>query len=110
MTLVAANIMESRFRENEIIAERYEIINHLGVGSYGNSYLVIDQVSQQKKVLKALRIHKRITKLGKRDFELEKDLLQTINHAGFPRFSKMEFTKIYHFIQWSILKVRISNS
>jgi serine/threonine protein kinase len=86
MTLFAANILESRFQHNEIIGERYEIINHLGVGSYGNSYLVFDHVSQQKKVLKALRIHKRITKSGKRDFELEKDLLQSINHSGFPRF------------------------
>lgn len=86
MTLFAANIMESRFQQNETIAERYEIINHLGVGSYGNSYLVFDQVSQQKKVLKALRIHKRITKSGKRDFELEKDLLRSLNHTGFPRF------------------------
>ena len=65
-------MIERRFQQNEIISERYQIISHLGVGSYGNSYLVFDQVSQQEKVLKALRIHKRITKSGKIGFELRK--------------------------------------
>jgi serine/threonine protein kinase len=86
MTLLAANIMESRFHQHEIISERYQVMNHLGVGSYGHSYLVFDLESQQKKVLKALRIHKRMTKSGKSDFELEKDLLQYIKHSGFPRY------------------------
>jgi serine/threonine protein kinase len=86
MTLVAANILESRFKQNEIIAQRYQIINHLGVGSFGNSYLVFDQLSQQKKVLKALRIHKRITKPGRNTFEIEKELLHSINHPGFPKY------------------------
>jgi serine/threonine-protein kinase len=86
MTLFAANIMESRFQQNEIIAHRYKVLNHLGVGSYGNSYLVFDQISQQKKVLKALRIHKRIMKSGKNGFEIEKELLQSIKHRGFPQY------------------------
>lgn len=86
MTLFAANIMESRFQQHEIIAQRYKVLNHLGVGSYGNSYLVFDQLSLQKKVLKALRIHKRITKSGKKGFEIEKELLQSINHRGFPQY------------------------
>jgi serine/threonine protein kinase len=86
LTLFVANIMERRFLRHEIIAERYQIINHLGVGSYGNSYLVFDQVSQQKKVLKALRIHKRITKSGKAGFEYEKNLLYSIQHPGFPQY------------------------
>lgn len=86
MTLFAANIIENRFQQNEIITGRYQIINHIGVGSYGNSYLVFDQVSKQKKVLKALRIHKRITKSGKSSFELEKNLLKSIKHPGFPEY------------------------
>jgi serine/threonine protein kinase len=86
MTLFASSIMERPLKQHEIISERYQVMNHLGVGSYGNSYLVFDQVSQQKKVLKALRIHKRISKSGKSDFELEKDLLQHIEHPGFPRY------------------------
>ncbi|MEH7014380.1 protein kinase [Neobacillus niacini] len=86
ITLFTANVLEKRFQQNEIIAGRYQVMNHLGVGSYGNSYLVSDQVSQQMKVLKALRIHKRITKSGKNGFEQEKNLLQSIKHPGFPQY------------------------
>lgn len=86
ITLSAANIIESRFQQNEIISHRYRVLDHLGVGSYGNSYLVFDQLSQQKKVLKALRVHKRITKSGKSGFEIEKKLLQSIKHRGFPQY------------------------
>ncbi len=78
--------MESRFQQNEIIANRFQVMNHLGVGSYGNSYLVFDLLSQQKKVLKALRIHKRITKSGRNTFEFEKELLHSIKHPGFPKY------------------------
>ncbi|MEH7093330.1 serine/threonine protein kinase [Neobacillus vireti] len=62
------------------------MIKHLGMGSYGHSYLVMDLFTQQMKVLKALRIHKRMTKSGKKGFELEKELLKSINHPGFPHF------------------------
>ena len=54
ITLVAANIIERRFQHDEIISERYQIISHLGVGSYGNSYLVFDQLSQQAESFKSL--------------------------------------------------------
>jgi serine/threonine protein kinase len=86
ITLFAANIMESQFQPNEIIAHRYQVLSHLGVGSYGNSYLVFDQVSQRQKVLKALRVHKRIMKSGRNGFEIEKELLQSIKHPGFPKY------------------------
>lgn len=84
--LFTANIFETPFLQNEIIAERYKIINHLGAGSYGNSYLVFDQLTKRLQVLKSLRIHKRITKSGRRGFELEKELLKSIQHPGFPTY------------------------
>lgn len=84
--LFTANIFETPFLQNEIIAERYKIINHLGAGSYGHSYLVIDQLTKRLQVLKSLRIHKRITKSGRRGFELEKEILKSIQHPGFPTY------------------------
>jgi serine/threonine protein kinase len=86
MTLFAAHIVERRFKRNEIVSQRYQIIDHIGVGGYGNTYLVFDQVTEQKKVLKALRIHKRVTKSGKNGFEFEKKLLQSIRNPGFPAY------------------------
>lgn len=84
--LLAANIFERPFLEKESIADRFMVMEHLGAGSYGHSYLVNDLVTQQKKVLKALRIHKRITKSWKNSFQFEKELLKTINHPGFPKY------------------------
>lgn len=84
--LLTANIFETPFFPNEIITERYKIIKHLGEGSYGHSYLVVDQLTKKQQVLKALRIHKRITKSGRQGFEQEKELLKSIHHPGFPRY------------------------
>lgn len=61
-------------------------MKHLGMGSYGHSYLVMDLDHQQEIVLKALRLHKRLTRSGRNGFELEKELLMSINHAGFPNY------------------------
>src|SRR3954469_8245830 len=84
--LFFSNLIEKPFPPNETISERYQIIEHLGMGSYGHSYLVYDQLNQQKKVLKALRLHKRMTRSGRNGFELEKHLLMSIAHSGFPTY------------------------
>lgn len=84
--LLLSTLLERPFAKEKIIAERFKVIEHLGMGSYGNSYLVLDLVNQKKKVLKALRLHKRRTKSGRRGFELEKELLSSIDHPGFPKY------------------------
>lgn len=71
---------------DEIIAGHYKVIKHIGMGSYGHSYLVFDLLTSQKKVLKALRLHKRITPAGRKGFALEKKLLSSIDHPGFPKY------------------------
>ncbi|MFL6559696.1 MAG: serine/threonine protein kinase, partial [Bacillus sp. (in: firmicutes)] len=86
IALIFSNFVEKPFLREELIAERYQVISHLGAGSYGHSYLVYDLESRQKKVLKALRLHKRITQSGRRNFEIEKELLDSIDHPGFPRY------------------------
>src|SRR4051794_1803579 len=84
--LFLANLLERPLPYEEVIAEKFKVIKHLGMGSYGHSYLVMDLSTQQLKVLKALRIHKRMTKSGRKGFELEKELLKSINHPGFPHY------------------------
>lgn len=84
--LFFANLVEKPFSPVEVIDDRYQIINHLGMGSYGHSYIVRDLLDHKVKVLKALRIHKRITRQGRRGFELEKKLLAAIDHPGFPKY------------------------
>lgn len=84
--LFLANLLEKPIPSEEVIAGKFKVIKHLGMGSYGHSYLVMDLSTQQMKVLKALRIHKRMTKSGRKGFELEKELLKSINHPGFPHY------------------------
>ena len=84
--LFFSNLFERPLSSDETIAGKFRIIKHLGMGSYGHSYLVMDLLTQQNKVLKALRIHKRITKSGRKGFELEKELLKSIHHPGFPKY------------------------
>ncbi|MEH7075405.1 serine/threonine-protein kinase [Neobacillus drentensis] len=85
-TLLFSNLLEKPFYKDELIAARYKVITHLGAGGYGHSYLVDDLESDQKKVLKALRLHKRLTQSGRSHFEFEKQLLKSIDHPGFPRY------------------------
>ncbi|MCM3724244.1 protein kinase [Neobacillus cucumis] len=84
--LFFSNLFERPLPSDKTIAGEFRIIKHLGMGSYGHSYLVKDLSTQQNKVLKALRIHKRITKSGREGFELEKELLKSIHHPGFPQY------------------------
>lgn len=86
IVLFFSNLFERPLSSDETIAGKFRIIKHLGMGSYGHSYLVMDLLTQQNKVLKALRIHKRITKSGRKGFELEKELLKSIHHPGFPKY------------------------
>ncbi|MEH7108394.1 serine/threonine-protein kinase [Bacillus sp. JJ1764] len=84
--LLLSHILERPFHSADVIAGRYEVIKHLGAGGYGHSYLVFDEKTGTKKVLKALRLHKRLTKAGRNGFELEKKLLGSLEHPGFPKY------------------------
>jgi serine/threonine protein kinase len=86
LILWISSLFEKQFAVDELIDGRYQVKEHLGTGSYGNSYLVMDLKWKKLKVLKALRLHKRKTKAGLRGFELEKELLISMKHPGFPRY------------------------
>ncbi|MEH6907416.1 serine/threonine protein kinase [Neobacillus drentensis] len=86
ISFLFSNLFERPLSNDKLIAERYQVISHLGAGGYGHSYLVYDLVCGHKKVLKALRLHKRLTKSGRSDFESEKNLLKSIDHPSFPRY------------------------
>lgn len=84
--LLMANLLERPFQSGKLIEGRYEIVEFLGRGSYGNSYLVYDREKQSQSVLKLLRLHKRIFKAGKIAFEKEQQLLKEMDRSFFPAF------------------------
>ncbi|MGJ7921682.1 serine/threonine protein kinase [Neobacillus sp. LXY-4] len=86
IVLMISNIVEKPLHSGEKIVNRYEIIRHLGSGSYGHSYLVLDSNTQSQVVLKALRWHKRITNSGRIGFQKEINMLKEIHHPSFPAY------------------------
>lgn len=98
-----------------LIDNRYRTICHLGSGGYGHSYLVMDQHTGCRLVLKTLRLHRRLFRSGRQSFETEKELLMSITHHGFPRFEQsgtfhkipyytMEFIEGKNFEQLILMK------
>jgi len=81
-----ANIVEKPFQMGEWIDHRYEIVQFLGRGSYGNSYLVFDTKKQTQVVLKCLRIHKRLFQSGRQSFQHEQLLLKELHCRYFPAY------------------------
>ena len=87
-----ANILSKPFYNGKLINERYEVIEFLGRGSYGTSYLVFDREKGNQVVLKLLRKHKMIFQAGVNSFKQEQEILQFLNYRYFPAFyEKGEF-------------------
>lgn len=84
IVLTISNLVEKPFSEGSRVFNRYEIISHLGSGSYGHSYLVFDSVRQMNLVLKTLRWHKRLTKRGREGFRQEILFLSELHSPSFP--------------------------
>ena len=73
-------------QSEEIIAQRYRIINILGEGGMGITYQAEDLNSGERVALKALSIH-RMTDWKKMElFEREAQILSGLNHPSIPRY------------------------
>ena len=81
-----SGLLDPPFSPGMLINDRYQVILHLGSGGFGHSYLVVDQHTNCRIVLKALRLHRRVTSSGRKAFEYEKELLKSITHPGFPKY------------------------
>ncbi|ACK87729.1 MULTISPECIES: serine/threonine protein kinase [Bacillus cereus group] len=77
-------LFDRPLRKNTIVAERYKIESVIGMGSYGVTYVVNDLQINRYKVLKQLRQSKQRYVSGRKSFEQEKMILQTLNHHAIP--------------------------
>jgi serine/threonine protein kinase len=84
--LMISSLIEKNLRTGEIIGNRYKVVQLLGSGSYGHSYLVFDQAKEIHCVCKTLRWYKRITKSGRTGFFQEIQMLKKIRHPDFPLY------------------------
>lgn len=71
--------------EGQLIGSRYTIVRTLGLGSYGISYLVIDKLNDEQRVLKQVRPSRLGSAKGRPLFEYEVNILRTLTHPRMPK-------------------------
>ena len=72
--------------QNNIIAQRYEIISTLGEGGSGITYLAQDLQNSNNVALKALSLHRMTDWKAMELFEREAKILAQINHPAIPQY------------------------
>ena len=77
-------LVDRPFKKGKVICGRYEIIDVLGMGSYGITYVANDIVQQKKVVVKQLRKTKQCTSQGLKSYHYEAKLLSQLNHPQIP--------------------------
>lgn len=77
-------LVDRPFKKGKVICGRYEIIDVLGMGSYGITYVANDIVQQKKVVIKQLRKTKQRTSQGLKSYHYEAKLLSQLNHPQIP--------------------------
>ncbi len=78
--------MELLHEAEEIIAQRYRIVDTLGQGGSGTTYLVEDLQSSQQVALKALSLCRMSDWKMMELFEREARVLAQLNHPAIPRY------------------------
>ncbi|MED4532425.1 protein kinase [Metabacillus fastidiosus] len=71
-------------KEGTVLSGRYEILNVIGMGSYGIVYQCQDIKTKEKKVLKQLRPSKRRSKKEIALFQNEISILHALHHENMP--------------------------
>ncbi|MBM7602126.1 serine/threonine-protein kinase [Metabacillus crassostreae] len=76
-------LFEKPLKTSAVVGGKYTILQLLGKGSYGFTYLVKDERAVIK-VLKQLRKYKRIEESGRNSFLLEAKALRDLSYTAFP--------------------------
>ncbi len=78
--------MELLHQKEDIIAHQYRILDILGQGGSGTTYLAQDLESTQQVALKALSLHRMTDWKMMELFEREAKILSQLNHPGIPQY------------------------
>jgi serine/threonine protein kinase, bacterial len=85
LILGCSDLFDVRYNVGDMIDARYCIVKWLGTGGYGRSFLVEDIKEKKLVVLKALRLHKRMSLRGRNGFILETKMLRSLEHTSLPK-------------------------
>jgi serine/threonine-protein kinase len=75
-------LFERHYKKGTIIRNRYQIMNELGIGSYGITYIAKDLHTKKQVVIKQMRQTKRKTRMD--SFQREADILKRLQHPQIP--------------------------
>jgi len=75
-------IVDTPYKSGQVIHGRYQVIDLLGIGSYGTTYVAEDRYLKQTVVIKKIRTLK--TKKRRISFQRECEILQSLRHPRIP--------------------------
>jgi hypothetical protein len=79
-------IVNSFYPPKTVVANRYQIVELLGQGSFGATYAALDRVSGDRVALKTLSLRDIQDWKALDLFDREAKVLATLNHPGIPRY------------------------
>lgn len=79
-------VLDRPYPTGKMVMDRYEIMQTIGMGSYGITYIVLDHLSGEKRVLKQVKPSRQGTPYGKPSYEYEVQVMGKINHPQMPVF------------------------
>ncbi|ASS73740.1 hypothetical protein CIG75_01295 [Tumebacillus algifaecis] len=78
-------LIDRPYRAGTLLAQRYQILKVLGMGSYGITYLCHDRVKSGDCVLKQVRPSKLGSNKGRPVYDYEISVLQALDHPQIPK-------------------------
>ncbi|RBW69200.1 serine/threonine protein kinase [Bacillus taeanensis] len=91
---IKAFLQDRPLKNGTMIKGKYEIVETLGMGSYGITYLVRDTRQQNKLyVLKQTKPSRRKDEKSKLSYHYETNILGTLNHPAIPKIHENFFFK-----------------
>lgn len=77
-------VLDRPLLPGKVIKNRYQILEFIGMGSFGMTYLIHDQETKEKKVLKQVKPSRMGTPFGKPSYEYEIRIMNELNHSQMP--------------------------
>lgn len=92
---VRSLILDRPFKRETFLHNRYEIIDVLGMGSYGITYVAKDHQLNRECVLKQMKPSRKKMEKVQCSFQYEKEILSFLSHPQIPAFGE-SFTDLGH--------------
>lgn len=97
-------IFDRPLKQGMLIQDRFEVIDVLGMGSYGITYLTLDHERNVDCVLKQMKPSRKNEEKVHISFEYEKRILSFLNHPQIPKYGESIFYNGQHFFTMDYIR------